>query len=201
MGNTTRTLCIAVGIVACCTIGLPNLYDNFLMARFIPVAVGLAIVFLLALVGKKGWRVPNSPIFSLYLLFVLFSGCSIFWATNTAEAIFAFATQLLTPLIIILFYSLLSTNREVTQRALWIAAAVVLAVCLLFAVAQLLHIESFSFGQLYRVSGINGHKNLLSAMPFLLSAFLLTSFSIFESKLTHYYELHLRNYLFRNHLL
>ncbi|MBR5910557.1 MAG: O-antigen ligase family protein [Bacteroidales bacterium] len=182
MGNTTRTLCIAVGIVASCTIGLPNLYDNFLMARFIPVAVGLAIVFLLALVGKKGWRVPNSPIFSLYLLFVLFSGCSIFWATNTAEAIFAFATQLLTPLIIILFYSLLSTNRKVAQRALWVAAAVVLAVCLLFAVAQLLHIESFSFGQLYRVSGINGHKNLLSAMLFLLSAFLLTSFSIFESK-------------------
>ena len=181
--NTTRTLCIALGIVACCIIGLPNLYDNFLIARFIAVAVGLAIVFLLALVGKKGWRVPNSPIFSLYLLYVLFSGCSIFWATNTAEAIFAFSIQLLTPLIIILFYSLLSTNRKVTQRALWVAAAVVLAVCLLFAVAQLLHIESFSFGQLYRVSGINGHKNLLSAMLFLLSAFLLTSFSIFESKI------------------
>ena len=180
--NITRTLCIALGIVACCIIGLPNLYDNFLIARFIAIAVGLAIVFLLALVGKKGWRVPNSPIFSLYLLFVLFSGCSLFWATNTAEAIFAFSTQLLTPLIIILFYRLLSTNRKVTQRALWIAAVVVLAVCLLFAVAQLLHIESFSFDQLYRVSGINGHKNLLSAMLFVLSAFLLTSFSIFESK-------------------
>ena len=180
--NITQTSCIALGIVVCCTIGLPNLYDKFLISRFIAVAMSLAIVFLLALVGKKGWRVPNSPIFSLYLLFVLFSGCSLFWATNTAEAIFAFSTQLLTPLIIILFYSLLSTNRCVTQKALWLAAAVVLAVCLLFAIAQLLHIESFSFEQLYRVSGINGHKNLLSAMLFLLSAFLLTSFSIFESK-------------------
>ena len=180
--NITQTSCIALGIVVCCTIGLPNLYDKFLISRFIAVAMSLAIVFLLALVGKKGWRVPNSPIFSLYLLFVLFSGCSLFWATNTAEAIFAFSTQLLTPLIIILFYSLLSTNVHATRRALWVSAAVILAVYLLFTLVQLFHVEGFSFEQLYRVSGLNGHKNLLAAMLFVLSAFLLTSFSIFESK-------------------
>ena len=42
--------------------------------------------------------------------------------------------------------------------------------------------ESLSFEQLYRVSGINGHKNLLTIMLFVLSTFLLTSFSIFENK-------------------
>ena len=163
-------------------IGLPNLYDKFLIARFIAAAIGLAIVFLFALVRKKHWRVPNTPVFLVYLLFLLLCGCSIIWATNTAEAVFAFACQMLTPLIIILFYSLLSTHCQLTQKALWIAAAVVLSVYLLFAIVQLFHIESLSFEQLYRVSGINGHKNLLAAMLFVLSAFLFTSFSVFESK-------------------
>lgn len=163
-------------------IGLPNLYDKFLIARFIAIAIGLAIVFLFALVRKKRWLVPNSPVFFIYLLFILFCGCSMIWATNTAEAVFAFACQLLSPLIIILFYSLLSANRQLTEKALWIGATVVLSVYLLFAIVQLFHIESFSYEQLYHVSGINGHKNLLAAMLFVLSAFLFTSFSTFESK-------------------
>ena len=180
--RTTRTACIALGIVVCCVVGLPNLYDKFLIARFVAVAAGLAILFLFALIGKKRWRIPDTPVFYIYLLFTLFCGCSILWATNTAEAIFAFSTQLLTPLIIIVIFSLLSTNRHVTQNALWVSAAIIFAVYLFFAVIQLFHVESFSFEQLYRVSGINGHKNLLAIMLFVLSAFLLTAFSIFESK-------------------
>ena len=181
--HTIRTACIAIGIIASCVIWLPDLYDKFLIARFVAVAAGLAILFLFALIGKKRWRIPNTPVFYIYLLFTLFCGCSILWATNTAEAIFAFSTQLLTPLIIIVFFSLLSTDRHVTQKALWVCAAIILAVYLFFAVIQLFHVESFSFEQLYRVSGINGHKNLLAAMLFVLSAFLLTAFSIFENKL------------------
>ncbi len=180
---TTRTVCIALGIIMSCVVGMPNLYDKFLIARFVAIAASLAILFLFALIGKKHWRVPNTPSFYVYLIFILFCGCSLLWATNTAEAIFAFSTQLLTPLIIILFYSLLSTHQNLTQKALWISAAIILAVYLLFAVVQLFHVESFSFEQLYRVSGINGHKNLLAAMLFVLSTFLLTAFSIFENKL------------------
>ncbi len=164
-------------------IGFPNLYDKFLIARFIAIAISLAIIFLFSLLRKKRWNIPTTPVFLVYLLFVVLCGCSIIWATNTAEAVFAFACQLFTPLIIVVFFSLLTTHQQLTQKALWIGAAVVLAVYLLFTIVQLFHIESFSYEQLYRVSGINGHKNLLAAMLFLLSAFLLTSFSVFENKL------------------
>lgn len=181
--HTIRTACIAIGIIASCVIWLPDLYDKFLIARFVAVAASLAILFLFALIGKKRWRIPDTPVFYIYLLFTLFCGCSILWATNTAEAIFTFSTQLLTPLIIIFIFSLLSTNRHVTQKALWISAVIIFGVYLFFAVIQLFHVESFSFEQLYRVSGINGHKNLLAAMLFVLSAFLLTAFPLFESKL------------------
>ena len=153
-----------------------------MIARFVAAATGLAIVFLLALVSKKRWVVPHTPVFYIYLLFTLLCGCSIFWATNTAEAVFAFLMQLLIPLLIIVFYSLLATDNHSTQKALWISAAVILTVYLVFAIVQLLHVENFSFEQLYRVSSINGHKNLLAIMLFVLSAFLLTSFSIFEGR-------------------
>ena len=181
--HTTRTSSIAIGIIASCVIGLPNLYDKFLIARFVAAATGLAILFLFSLFGKKRWPVPNTPVFYIYLLFALLCGCSILWATNTAEAVFAFSTQLMTPLLVIVFFSLFSADLRSTQKALWISAAIILAVYLFFAVIQLFHVESFSFEQLYRVSGINGHKNLLAIMLFVLSAFMLTAFSIFESKL------------------
>ena len=181
--HTTRTASIAIGIIASCVIGLPNLYDKFLIARFVAAATGLAILFLFSLFGKKHWPIPNTSIFHLYLLFTLLCGCSILWATNTAEAIFAFSTQLMTPLLVIVFFSLFSAELRSTQKALWISAAIILAVYLFFAVIQLFHVESFSFEQLYRVSGINGHKNLLAIMLFVLSAFMLTAFSVFESKL------------------
>ena len=182
-GGKTFIVGIALGIALCSLVWLPNLYDKFLIARFIATAIGLAILFLFALIGKKCWKVPNTPVFYIYLVFTLLCGCSILWATNTAEAVFAFSTQLLTPLIVIVFYSLLSTNKQPTQKALWISAAIILAVYLFFTIVQLDLVESFSFDQLYRVSGISGHKNLLAIILFILSGFLLTSFSVFENKL------------------
>ena len=181
--HTTRTSSIAIGIIVSCVIGLPNLYDKFLIARFVAAATGLAILFLFSLFGKKRWPIPNTPVFYIYLLFALLCGCSILWATNTAEAVFAFSTQLMTPLLVIVFFSLFSAELRSTQKAFWISAAIILAVYLFFTVIQLFHVESFSFEQLYRVSGINGHKNLLAIMLFVLSAFMLTAFSVFESKL------------------
>ena len=75
-GIKTSILLITLGLVVCCLIGLPNLYDKFMIARFVAAAIGLAIVFLSALVGKKHWVVPNTPIFYIYLLFLFLCGCS-----------------------------------------------------------------------------------------------------------------------------
>ena len=181
--NKTRFYYVALGIVVCCLIGLPNLYDKFMIARFVAAATGLAIVFLFALVSKRRWLVPHTPVFYIYLSFIIFGGCSILWATNTAEAIFSFSCLLLSPMIIILFYSLLSNDGHLTKKALWVSAAVILTVFLLFALVQLFHIKNLSYEQLYRVSGVNGHKNLLAGILFVLSAFLLTAFLVYESKL------------------
>lgn len=180
--HTTCTVCLSLGLVVSCLIGLPQLYDKFMIARFVALAMVLVVVFLVALIGKQRWHVPQSPVVLPYLLFFLLCGCSSLWATNTAEAVFSFATQMFTPLIVIVVYTLLAKHGRATQTALWVSAAVILVIYLGFAIIQLAHIESLSFGQLYRVGGINGHKNLLAVMLFLLSAYLLTAFALFESK-------------------
>ena len=69
-------------------IGLPNLYDKFLIVRFITIAIGLALAYLFALIRKKSLLVPNNPIFLVYLLFILLCGCSIIWAQTVANQIY-----------------------------------------------------------------------------------------------------------------
>lgn len=181
--HTTRSVGLSLGLVVSCLIGLPQLYDKFMIARFVAIATVLAVVFFFACIGKRRWHVPQSPVLLPYLGFLLLGGGSLLWATNTAEAVFALATLLLTPLVVIVVYTLLTRHYRSTRVALWISAAVILTVYLSFAIIQLAHIDGLNFEQLYRVGGINGHKNLLAAMLFLLSTYLLTAFSLFEIKM------------------
>ena len=180
--NSLRTSCLALGLVACCIIGIPNLYDKFLIARYIASATGLAILFITPFFTKKRWLVPQSSVFLTYLFFILLNSCSILWSTNTAEAVYATSTTLLGFLVTVVAYTLLSNHESAFKKTLWISAAVILAVYLLFALFQLFHIENLSFRQLYRVTGINSHKNLLAIMLFILSGFLLTAIPYLKNK-------------------
>lgn len=113
---------------------------------------------------------------------VLFFGLSVLWATNVGEAVFSLSNRLLMLLIIIVSYSLLSSDYCSVRKTLWICCGIILVVYLGFAFFQMLSIEDFSFEQLYSVSGINGHKNLLAVMLFLLSSFLLGSLPFIKRK-------------------
>lgn len=181
--NSLRASCVALCLMASCLVGIPYIYDKFLIARYIAAAIGLAILFLHSLFTKKQWLIPNSPVFLTYLLFILLCGCSILWATNTALAIYAFSTLVMGFLVTIIGYTLIRQHPVAFKKTLWYSAAIILSVYLLFTLVQLSHVENFSFRQLYHVIGINGHKNLLAIMLLMLSGFLLTSFAIFESKL------------------
>ncbi|MBR4392042.1 MAG: O-antigen ligase family protein [Bacteroidales bacterium] len=174
---------IGIALVICCIIGYPHLHDKFLIVRYVAVSAGLAVLFLCSLIAKKHWLIPNTPAFYLFLLFTVLCGCSILWATNFAEAIYAASLVVMGFLITLGAYTLLSNSPDIFKKTLWIVAAFILIVYLLVAIFQLFHIEDFSFRQLYRIDGINGHKNLLSVMLFLLSSFLLSSLPEIKSKL------------------
>ena len=77
-------------------------------------------------------------------------------------------------MIMIITYNALTLNKKQTYIAFIISCVIVLIVYVVAGIWQYLHITDTSFTELYDISGINGHKNLLSAMLFLLSSFLLT---------------------------
>ena len=69
-------------------------------------------------------QIPKSKIFVIYLIFIVLYGISIFQAINLREAVYAFTTQLLSLLITIVFYTLLTRNEPATKKALWISAGI-----------------------------------------------------------------------------
>ena len=84
----------------------------------------------------------------------------------------------------ILTYNALKFNQKQTYIELIVASGIVLGVYIIVGVWQYLQITDTSFTKLYDVSGINGHKNLLSAMMFMLSSFLLTSIPFLKKRIT-----------------
>ena len=181
--NKIRSFCLTLGFMVCCVIGLPHLHDPFLSIRYLAAATGLALLFLSFLFTKKRWLIPNAPVLLPYLLFTIFSGCSIFWATNTAEAMYAASMGIMGFLATLTGYTLCFENPIRFRKTLWVSAAVILCCYLLFAFVQLFHVKDLSFKQLYLVIGLSGHKNLLSIMLFILSTFLLTAIPYARSKL------------------
>lgn len=142
----------------------------------------LSFFFAYALFSKTKLLIPKSKLFWVLVALVLFFGLSILWATNKGEAIFTLSIQILMLLVIVVSFSLLSIDYHSVRNMLWVCCGIILVVYLGFAFFQMLRIENFSFEQLYTVSGINGHKNLLAIMLFLLSSFLLGSVPFIKRK-------------------
>ena len=86
-------------------------------------------------------------------------------------------------MIMILAYNALILKQRPTYIALIISCVIVLVVYVFAGIWQYLHITGTSFTELYDISGINGHKNLLSAMLFLLSSFLLTVIPFLKNRI------------------
>lgn len=134
------------------------------------------------LFSKRDILIPKTKVFFSNLLYIALAGCSMIWATNFSESLFAFSKIIMGLLITILTYNTLIIKQKQTLVGLLAACATVLAVYIAAGIWQYLHITDTSFTKLYDISGINGHKNLLSAMLFLLSSFLLISVPIIKNR-------------------
>ena len=137
-----KHILIVIGIVVCCIIGDPHLYDKYLMARHVAASAGLAILFLGALLSKRNITLPKSPVTALYGASVGLCALSILCATNFGEAAFQTSQTLLGFLTCIAFFGLLTDDDQATKKALWISAAIILIVYLTFAIIQLLGIHT-----------------------------------------------------------
>lgn len=173
---------VGIFLVICCIVGYKYLYDKFLIPRYILVAAGLMIAFVFASINRRTMKIPKTFVFCLYFAFVLLSGLSVFWSINTGEAIWQACIYLMGLMVCVFFFDLLMDDYQATKKVLWVSSTIILTIFLLFAITQMVVLHDTSFENLYNISGINGHKNLLSSALFILSAFLLASLPVINNK-------------------
>ncbi|MCQ2319432.1 MAG: O-antigen ligase family protein [Bacteroidales bacterium] len=146
---------------------------TFFAVRHLIAAAGSLLSFGALLLSPRAAVIPKSRVFYLYLASVAAIGLSVFSAVNVGESTFVYSKYVLTFLLAILFYNLFVVNEKAARKTLYAGCVVTLAVYLLVSCMQLSHVEDFSFGSLYKVTGLSGNKTFLTIMLFVLSSFAL----------------------------
>ncbi len=141
--------------------------------RYLIAAAGLLLLFVIKLFSPRPMVVPKSKVFYVYLASIFAVGLSVFSAVNTGESLFVYSKYILTFLLAIMFYNLFVINEKAARKTLYAGCVVTLAVYLSVSCIQLFHVEDFSFGSLYKVTGLSGNKTFLTIMLFVLSSFAL----------------------------
>lgn len=162
----------AVGVMfaVCFLVGSDSVDDRFHLARYVAITLCLSAVFVYNIFTAKKRVIPNIRLFYIAQTFIVLSGISMFWATDFGEAIFAFSKYLVTFLVALVFYGLLQEDSFATRKMIGVSSCAVLVAYLIAAYVQII---GKGIGHLYGISGISGHKNMLSLMLFVLSAYSL----------------------------
>lgn len=178
---------VFVGIIVfTCVVFEPNLYDNSHITRFITAAISLSLLFAWTIVKGKRLEAPNKVVcglwFVLFLLFII----SVAWSTNFAEAVFAMSKKIITALIVLVAYNFIVDYKDGAIKTFWLCCAIIATVYMAAVIVQMTRLDGSDFGQLYGVSGINGHKNLFSSIVLLLTGFMLAASAKAEKKSIRY---------------
>lgn len=146
---------------------------TFFAVRYLIAAAGLLLSFGVMSFSPRPAVIPKSKVFYVYLASVAAIGLSVLSAVNVGESLFVYSKYVLTFLLAILFYNLFNRDEKAARKTLYAGCVVTLAVYLLVSCIQLFHVEDFSFGSLYKVTGLSGNKTFLTIMLFVLSSFAL----------------------------
>ncbi len=145
----------------------------FFAVRHLIAAAGLLLSFGVLLFSPRPTVMPKSKVFYVYLVSVVAIGLSVLSAVNIGESLFVYSKYVLTFLFAILFYNLFSLDEKAARKTLFVGGVVILAAYMLVSCIQLSHVDDFSFGSLYKVTGLSGNKTFLTIMLFVLSSFAL----------------------------
>jgi len=166
-----------------CVMCWSNLYDNSHIIRFITVTICMSFLFVYALVRRKRFLLPSKLVSGLYISLILLFLLSIAWSVNLGESVFAFSKKIIMLFVTLVAYNYIANNKENALKTLWISGAIIVTVYVIVAFVQISGIEDFSIGQLYNVSGINGHKNLFSSILLMISGFMFAVVFKWDNKI------------------
>jgi len=161
------------GIAASSFIISPDVMDLTLVARFITLSLFLFLGFAILAQQAAVLRVKADLPLTAYGLYTAFCCCSVLWAHTTSEALFESAKVFLGFCVFLL--TIFTLRRD---EGPWLNRLLALSVVLFFMELVIIAIQLRDLGNLekeslYSISGMNGHKNLLTSFLLLNLFFLI----------------------------
>ncbi|MBA3665343.1 MAG: O-antigen ligase family protein [Bacteroidetes bacterium] len=154
----------------------PFVLDFTLTARFVCLA-SLLFMSLYFLSRERDVLIFKTDVISLfYLVFVIFTACSILWAHTLSEAIFDSCKLILGFVVFILTRFIFIHHPAFFNSFLKKFPVLLFAIGFIVALLQISHLPDFKKDSMYLVTGMNGHKNLYSSFLFLNLFFLVLGF-------------------------
>ncbi len=171
----TPALTFAAGLLISSLLVSPYVLDYTLNIRLISICFFIAAGFYLLYQLKLKEAVIVDPLLAAGILFVGVNVSSVFWAGNQAEALFEGAKIMVAGLIFLFTVFLLKKQPDFNPLC-GKSSVVIFYIVFLSAMIQVSSLPDFSKTHAYLVTGINGHKNLLSSFLFLNLFFVIRFF-------------------------
>lgn len=161
------------GIALSTVVISPDVLDLTLSARFISLALFLFVTLWTLHRTVPELRVRVDLLTGSYGLYTLFCCTSILWANTTSEALFESAKVLAGFAVFLLGIFFLRNDEDLLMSRLLKCSILLFFTELVLVIIQLSGLSDLDKTSLYAVSGMNGHKNLLSSFLLLQLFFLV----------------------------
>lgn len=183
--NASITYLFILAIFSACSLFSTRILDFTLVPRFIGLAIVLSIIVFLVYRSKVEFKVPYTTLLLLYVSFVGITCVSVVWANTRSESYFESAKHLLFFLVFFITGFVLKNDSVRFNSALNKLSLFVFFLLFAFFLFQITQIHSTYKESIYAITGINGHKNLLSSFLFLNLFFLIRNviFSVGTKKM------------------
>lgn len=160
-----------------------QLEEPFLISKYLPLSFLLFTTSIYLLFKKADFYINKSLATLFFFAYLICSCFSIFSALNIADAIFELSELLLFFITFLFSVSFFKSSDFNLKKTVSLLAIMATLICILFSAEQFINAieieESFS-STVYLITGLQGHKNLLSIWLFLLIP--LTALGLDKSK-------------------
>ncbi len=164
---------VSIALVLASLFCLPFVLDLSHAPRLTLLALLCFVAFLLPVIQKKTIFVCADLPVLLYGVFALWVTLSVSWSLNSAEAIFSASKVIVGFSVFVLARYFLQQDPVKTLKVIYEAAIVLAVLLIILVTSDLLQIKNFSKDEMYKVTALHGHKNLLSSFLLLILAILV----------------------------
>lgn len=150
-----------------------SLLDFTLMPRLLAIAITLFVLLVYFMYNTERIKFEFNLLYFLYSLYLIFASVTIFWSNTKSESYFDSSKQLLYFLCFLTTAFLLQQHQKHFEKYIHKVSQLVAIVVLFFFGIQYYNLSTTHHESLYKLTGINGHKNLISSFFFINLFFLI----------------------------